>query len=302
MRRILSLFETAKDTTTTLLWLFGAVSMLGAIGLAFEKWFSHLSTFGIVSFYVMAGGLFLVICTLVLNWMQKRDIERIPDLIEKLDVLTTNFIDDFRFDLTEDKWKKVNADYSSILGIDLCGLEEVCRNPATPQKKLDLAYDGVCRAYLKNLDPQRQQEESLEYLGDMGSILDSYNCGLSVLKATPQYQKLEKKIKALQRKAPSAYISVQVNNYFIISERLYILLMGTKPLFEQQTWNDRLPVKVKAKKSQVRPIVEGQIANLISGVRESITKYKERNMAQKETDKQGEKPVNRAERRHGGKY
>ena len=276
--------------------------MLGAIGLAFATWFSNLSTFGMVSFFFLVGGLILVIFTLVLNWLQKRDIERIPDLIEKLDVLTTNYIDDFHFDLTEDEWEKINADYSSILDIDLRGLEEVCRSPDTPRSTIDRTYDGVCRQYMRRLDPKRQEEESLEYLGDMGSILDSHNCGFNKLKMTPQYQKLERKIKALQRKAPSAYISVKVNDYFIVSERLYVLLLGTKPLFDQPTLKDRLPAKVKAKKSQVRPIVEAQVANLISGVRESITKHKERHMQQKEVDEQSARtPVGRYERRPRGR-
>ena len=121
----------------------------------------------------------------------------------------------------------------------------------------------------------------------MGSILDTYNVGLGRLKATPQYQKLDKKIKSLQREAPSAYISVKVNDYYTVSERLYVMLLGTKPLFDQPKLIERMPAKVNAKRSQIRPIVDGQIANLIAGVRESVIKYKERNSKQNigESDK-----------------
>jgi hypothetical protein len=76
------------------------------------------------------------------------------------------------------------------------------------------------------------------------------------------------------------------------------MLLGVKPLFDQPALREKMPAKVNAKKSQVRPMVDGQIANLIAGVRESIIKYKERNMEQKvATEQNTDKSGNRAERR-----
>ena len=141
--------------------------------------------------------------------------------------------------------------------------------------------------------------ESLADIGDMGSILDTYHAGIGRLKETKQYQKLDKKIKALQRQAPSAYISVKVNDYYAISERLYTLILGVKPLYEQPLLVAKMPAKVKAKKSQIRPVVEGQISNLIAGVREAILKHKERNNSQMvtEQDKGKTEIQNREQRR-----
>jgi hypothetical protein len=302
MRKILSFFETAKDTTTTILWLLGIGAMLGTIGLAFEKWFSGLSILGVVSFYVLAGCLLLMMVTLILNWKQKRDIERIPDLIEKLEVLVSNYVDDFELTLTKDDWLHLYDDYEQDLGIDLSGIKKILASGERNKTALTKEYEKIDRAYSKKLDFQTKTEQALTDLGDMSSILDGYKAGLRSLKDTPQYKKLEKQIKSLQRKAPSAYISVKVNEYFVLSERLHYMVLGTKPLYSHPELRDIMPAKIKAKKSQIRPIVDGQIANLIAGVREAIVKYKERNLEQKgNIEKQTDTPINRAERRHGSK-
>jgi len=285
-KRLLSLFETAKETTTTIRWLLGVVVVLGAIGIGFGEWLSHLNTISFVSFWVVIGALILMLGTLGLDWMRQRDIERIPDLVEKMDILTSNFVDDFTPQLSEGEWRNLYRDYSVILGLNLDNLMNVL--PKDYNKTLlEREFENINRAYVRKLDPQKKTEESLIYLGDMGSILDTYNVGLGRLKATPQYQKLDKKIKSLQRKAPSAYISVKVNDYYTVSERLYTILLGVKPLYEQPMLRELLPAKIKAKKSQIRPMVDGQIANLISGVRESIVKYKERNEEQGQQKSKG---------------
>lgn len=301
MQRILSLFQTAKDTTETILWLCGAIAVLGVVGVAFEKWFSDLSLLGVVSFFVLAAGLLGIVVTLVLNWMQKRDIERIPDLIEKLEVLTSNYVDDFELKLNEDEWNNVYDDYGQILGVDFTRLKKALAEKRD-KAALTREYEAVDRAYAKKLSFENKAEQALADLGDMSSILDSHGAGLAALKATPQYRRLEKKIKSLQRQAPSAYVSVKVNEYFTVSERLHYMVLGTKPLYENPAFTAIMPAKIQAKRSQIRPLVDGQVANLIAGVRESIIKYKERNMETKTGSEQSTPAVaNRRERRHGDK-
>ncbi|MDD5701608.1 MAG: hypothetical protein PHU23_06100 [Dehalococcoidales bacterium] len=261
-------------------------------------WIKDLEQVQIILFGIAAAFFLIVIVRLIIAWWQRRNIERIPDLIEKLDVMVSSYIDDFSFDLTEQEWKGINRDYSNVLGIDLTNLEaEILKEHN--KDGIGRAYDSVIRAYERKVDPENKTTESLTYLGDMGSILDKYNVGLNNLKETEQYQKLDKKIKSLQRKAPSAYISAKVNAYYTLSERLYILVLGAKPLLEQPNLSDRIPAKIYAKKSQIRPLIDGQIANLIAAVRESILKYKERNMGYQVTEQNSnsQKPQNRAERR-----
>ncbi len=295
-RWLSSLFETTKETTTTILSFLAVIAVLGGLGVGFGKWFSDLNTFQTVSFFVTVGALLLMAVTLVLDWLRKRDVEKIPDLIEKLDVLTSNFVDDFRLELSQDDWKNINRDYSTLLGLDLSGLETALKDDVN-KTQLERAFEGVNRAYNRKLDPENKTGESLANLGDMGSILDSYNAGFGRLKETPQYQKLDRQIKSLQRKAPSAYISAKVNDYYIVSERLYTMVLGTKPLFDQPLLAGKLPAQVKAKKGQIRPIVDGQVSNLIAGVREAILKHKERKLEQKVLEQDAGKTGNRAERR-----
>ena len=112
MRRWLSsLFETTKETTTAILSFLAVIAVLGGLGVGFGKWFSDLNTFQTVSFFVTVGALLLMAVTLILDWLRKRDVEKIPDLIEKLDVLTSNFVDDFKLELSQDDWKDINRDY-----------------------------------------------------------------------------------------------------------------------------------------------------------------------------------------------
>lgn len=271
--------------------------MLGGVGLVFNQWFDSLTSFGKVSFFVLVGALLSIAVVLVLNWFHKRDIEKILDLIEKLDVLTSNYVDDFNLELSPEEWTNINRDYSNLLGIDFSGLEVALKEGK--QKQLETAFESVNRAYTRKLNPDNKTAESLTDIGDMGSILDTYNVGLGRLKKTQQYQKLDKKIKALQRKAPSAYISVKVNEYYVVSERLYTMILGTKPLYDQPLLVSKMPSKVKAKRSQIRPIVDGQISNLIAGVREAIQKHKERNDNQKTSEQPSQKTEtqNREQRR-----
>lgn len=289
---IQGLFNISQLPTT----IVGVVGMVAIVWGVIWTWIRDLDKVQIILFAVAAGCVLFVFLSLFIAWRQRRNIESIPDLIEKLDVLTSNYIDDFSFDLSKEEWKSLNRDYGSVLGIDLSRLETELPKEHN-QKSIDRAYESVVKEYERKLDPQNKAAESLNYLGDMGSLLDTYNVGLARLKETEQYQKLHKKIKSLQRKSPSAYISVKVNEYFTVSERLYIMLLGTKPLYEQPILREKVPAKVYAKKSQIRPLIDGQIANLIAGVRESITKYKERDLEQKTAEHTSNPPQNRAERR-----
>ena len=74
-----SLFETTKETTSTILSFLGVVAMLGVMGVSFGKWFSDLNTFQAVSFFITAGALLLFAITLVLDWFRKKDVAKITD-------------------------------------------------------------------------------------------------------------------------------------------------------------------------------------------------------------------------------
>lgn len=261
-------------------------------------WVKSLETSQLVLFAIGTFCFLLVFIRLVYDRWQRHNIEQIPDLIEKLDVMTSSFVDDFKIELSTENWENINKDYSNLLGLDLSGLVAALQD-GDDKRKIERAFEDINRVYARKLDPDNKTGDSLANLGDMGSILDTYNVGFGRLKETPQYQKLDNKIKSLQRKAPSAYISIKVNDYYLVSERLYTMILGTKPLFDQPLLVAKMPAKVKAKKSQIRPVVDGQISNLISGVREAILKHKERNMEQRHPEQTKDTSViqNRRQRR-----
>lgn len=278
--------------------IFGSSGVVVIMFGIIYTWVKNLETIQIILFGIGAFCFLLVIVRWLIDRWQKHNIESIPDLIEQLDVLTSNYVDDFVFQLNEDEWTNLYQDYGKLLGINIDNL--IVEFKKGDKSKIESEFNRLNEAYIKKLNPEMKTQESLSYLGDMSSILDTYNSGIGRLKETNQYKKLDKKIKTLQRKSPSALISVRVNDYYTVSERLYMMVLGVKPIYEYPIIKDNLPSKVKAKKSQIRPIVEGQVSNLIAGVRESIIKYKERNIDTSYTEQNNEKqePLNRNQRRH----
>ena len=262
-------------------------------------WAQNLQTPQLILFGIATFCFLLVFIRFIVDRWQKHNIERIPDLIEKLDVLTSNFIDDFTINLSTKQWTDICRDYGSILGLNIENLITVASRKTSSKDELSREFESFNRAYNRKLDPQNKTQETLVNLGDMGGLLDTYNVGLSQLKETNQYKKLDEKIKILQRKAPSAYISVKVNEYYSMSEKFYVMLLGIKPIYDHPELIGRLPAKINAKKGQIQPMVEGQIANLIAGVRESILKYKERNLEQKNAEQNTDRAdvKNRQQRR-----
>jgi hypothetical protein len=120
----------------------------------------------------------------------------------------------------------------------------------------------------------------------MGELLNKYNVGLGALKNSERYKKLYSDIKSLQFKLPSVAISAKINDYFYQSDAYYGLLISTKPIIQLPSGtNVSIPTKINAKAGQIRPIIEGQIANLISSIRESIVTYKERGNQKAEVNK-----------------
>jgi hypothetical protein len=187
--------------------------------------------------------------------------------------MTWDFIDEFEFNLSQDAWSEMLKDYGVLLGMDFHRFTTAVISQ--DKNIVDEEFDRINKVYSRKLNPQKKLSESLADLRDMGGLLNSYNCGLESITETLPYQKLKSKIKSLQRKSPSMKISTKVNDYFYWSEGLYSILLSIKPLTEFP--KSKMPTKVSAKKSQIRPIIEGQINNLISGVRESIIEYKDRN-------------------------
>ena len=219
-----------------------------------------------------------------MDWIRKRNIEKIPDLLEKIDKMTLDYIDNFNTSLSQEDWANMLAEYGVLIGMDFSRFKDSLLSGN--KSVIDQESDRFSKAYNKKLNPQSKTEDSLASLRDMGGLLNSYHVGLENLTKTPQYHKLFTRIQSLQRTQVALNISVNVLEFFLRSEGLYCLLLSIKPIMEQSHINV-MPTKLNAKKSQIRPVIEGQISVLISSVRESIVKYKDRNKSQPQ-DKLGQ--------------
>jgi hypothetical protein len=71
---------------------------------------------------------------------------------------------------------------------------------------------------------------------------------------------------------------MKINEYWQWSEGLYSMLLTFKPSILMPGLQELLPSKVVAGSAMMQTIFEEQTSVLISAVRESIIKYKERNL------------------------
>lgn len=224
-----------------------------------RQWIEGLEPLYKILIMVAVGAFLLALIAYIFNWREKRKFEKIPDLLERMDKLALDYIEDFEFTLTPEDWNSLYGEYGSLLKIDFGLLKNALLKK--DKEVLEREFQRITKAYDRHLNPSKKLEQSLTDLLDMGSILDCYNV---------------RNIRSLQRKAPSANISNKVNEYYSWSEGFYCLLLSMKPLTEQPILRELMPIKVKAKKSQVRPLIERQTSTLISAVRESIEDYKQK--------------------------
>ncbi len=131
------------------------------------------------------------------------------------------------------------------------------------------------------LKHQDKKEATLENLLLMGEVLNDYKVGLSNFTATVPYQRLYRRVRILQEQLPNLESSNKVNDFFSWSEGFYCLLISTKPLMGESELMQVIPTKVKAQSKLMHRWVENNTANLITAVRESMTKAKEKGSEEK---------------------
>jgi hypothetical protein len=287
-----SLRDATDDATATLRWFLGVVVVLGGIGLALGKWLGTLNTIQVWSFWIGVVGVVLFLATLIVDYINRRAIERIPDLMERMNKLVLDYIDGYSSQLDREQWFKLLNDYGVLLNVDFHRLKSALLNEnqtyddATRGKIVDEEFERISKAYDRKLRPGKKLTDTLTDLRDMGGILNTYNAGLSRCTETPQYRRLNNRIRALQRRLPSAVVSAKVNDFYFQSEGFYYMLLGVMPLGGHPSIpGTKMPVKAAARIRQIRPIVDGQLATLIASVRESINAYRDRNKEQTESKK-----------------
>lgn len=266
--------ETVDETTSNIRWCLGVVAMIGTITVIIGRWLSTLNTIQIVALYVVLGCLVIIGITYFVDWRRKKSVENIPELLAKIDQLTLQYIEAFD---PPSKPEQVSDNLAKMLGLNTTQLKAAMRRQ--DQEGIELEYEKVMRQYQhKFANPSNKAPETIQNLLYMSAFLNDNEMGLKQVTATAEYQRLQDRVRMLQRMVPSPNINMKINDYWRWSEGLYCVVLTTRPfLFLPGIDKSRIPPKVRAANALMRPTVEQQTALLISTVRESIEQYKERN-------------------------
>lgn len=293
LERLRSFRDTIDETTSTIRLAVWVIIVLAGVYAAFGKWWSSLNMGQQIAFWVVIGGLAIVVLTYVMDWRRKRGIDSIPDLLAVIDQLTMQYIDEFSpEEVTED----VSDSLARIIGINISRFREAVESG--DEKKIDEEYQKVVRQYERFLNPQNRMQDALQDLLHMSAFLNINNVGLERITNTKKYHRLHNRVKSLQKMVPSADINLKVNDYWRWAEGLYCIALITKPVMLLPNLKKRMPPKLIASAATVYPTIEQSTSILISKVRESIMDYKERNIERpdKYAEKYREKKVRRWKR------
>lgn len=273
--RIMDFITDISGKTATIVVVAGMIAAAWAI---VWTWAKNLEPIQIALFAFATLCLFVFFLYLFGKWWRKHSLERLPDLIDKLDNLTMHYIDNIDIKMSKEDWISMLNQYGSLVGMDFHRLITASTNNDSTTRDAEMERFQKHYDRKMNPDPKNKFANSINDLRDIGELLNNYNIGLKALKETKEYERTITDIKILQRQLPSMLISVKVNEYLYQSDGYYSMLLSTKPLLEMRfDSNSQMLVKASVKKGQMRPMVEGQISNLIASIRESIITHRERN-------------------------
>jgi hypothetical protein len=272
-RRIREYFTVLSDAQQAVNTILGVVAMVALGWAIIWKWISQLDWVQKLAIGIAAFCLLIIFIVAFITWWRKRDIEKIPQLLSQLDEIAQAYIRDFDTKTVNPQdIQAASLDFGEILKIDVwrfsTSLEHkdrmmIRKQAEDAQKKIN-AF----------IDPKNRNNDSLKLLLMMSGAMNTHSVGLDRVKMTYDYQKIYKKIKYLQRIVPSAETNIRINEYFNWSTGLYSLLLGYKYALDKPQLAELLPAEERATTTFITPQIEGNIATLISAVRESLEKHK----------------------------
>lgn len=272
MFRILrTIFQTISGVQQAIYTITGVVIMVTASWAVLWVWIKQLDTVQIVLLAIAAFGILVIFVTAFISWWYRRNITKILDILSQIDQMTLDYIDSYEPNLSPEEYNSLLEELGELLDVKFERLKIAI---TTRSKTLIKEFQRMCDNYTRLLDPSKKVSESLRDLLLMGDVLNEYGVGLANITNTPQYKRLNERVKELQKIAPSAETSIRINDYFNWSKGLYCLVLSTKPITNQPDINRLLPVRARALSGVFRPLVEGNTATLITAVRESIEKPK----------------------------
>ncbi|MDD5039038.1 MAG: hypothetical protein PHN78_06950 [Dehalococcoidales bacterium] len=259
---------TVDDTTATIRAAFWAVGVVAVITLFIGNWFASLNNIQRNALWVIGGCLIIVVLTYVLDWQRKRGIDKIPELLAKMDSMIFDYYDqDYvmtaPMELIEDLAKLMNFNISELKSAATSG------NKNRAEQEFAKFADAHTRRF-----NSKNYGENLLNLRLAGAIMSEYNVGMIAITNTEEYQKLYQRVRYLRKRLPSATISRSISEYFNQSDGLYSMLFSIQPFANLGAFQKIIPVKIRAYSDIVRPTVEGHTSSLVNGVRESIDNFK----------------------------
>jgi hypothetical protein len=269
------------DTTATIRTISEVVGLGSVIIVVIGKWLATLNDIQRNALWAAGGCLVIIIVTYIADWQKKRAIDKIPELLAKMDSLILDYFDnglifhDTPMELLEDLAKLMNFNINEL------------KTAATSGNKhrAEQEFSRFADAHSKRFNSKNFAENILN-LRLAGALMNEYNTGLIVVTRTKEYQDLYQQVRYLRKRLPAANVNKSINEYFHQSEGLYSLLFSIQPFANLGIFRDIIPVKIRAYSDVVRPIVEGHLASLIISVRESISDYKHKYTISDNTKKQ----------------
>jgi hypothetical protein len=264
--------DSIDETTSEIRWFLATLGLIGTIIVISWRWFLTLVIWQRIGIIVAVSCLGIIALTFVVDWLRKKNIEQIPDLLAKIDQLTLDYIDKY---VPNDDSEETSIGLAKLTGIETGQFRAAVA--LKNKNKIDDEADRIFKQYEKS-NRFKKVSENLQNLLYISAYLNANKVGLKQVTDTREYRRLYKRIKNLQRMVPSSETNMKINEYWQWSEGLYSMLLTFKPSILMPGLQELLPSKVVAGSAMMQTIFEEQTSVLISAVRESIIKYKERNL------------------------
>jgi hypothetical protein len=260
--------DTVDDTTSTVRSIVWMLVGVGVIITVVREWLKSLDTIQIAAIWVVLVGLGVIALTYFLDWRRKRNVDKIPELLARLDELVLDYIEGYDMpNLPE----TLLDDLARVLNLNIGELKAAARSG--DRKQAEQAFTRFQQRYEKYSNPKKFSDQIMN-MRLAGALMNENNVGLDSITNTQEYQRIYQRVRALRKQLPSRTISTKINEYFHQSEALYSMLLSIKPFENLATLRDIIPARIRAGHDVTLPIVEGYIDTLISAVRESINDYK----------------------------
>lgn len=268
-------FNSLSDAQQAITTIVGVVVMATAGWATALHWLQSLDVFQKIFYSIAMMGLLFIFIIAFITWWRKHDVDNIPNYLCQLDEIVRDYVNNLKPEtLNMDDLTLCTKDLGELWHINVNGMIEAFNQK--DRIRISKFSSSASNQFTKMIDPKDRSNSALKNLLAASGIMDYHGVGLDVIKKTEKYQKLFAKVKRLQLIVPSAETSIKINEYLKWADGLYSILLGYRLIMDKPEVLDLLPAGERASTSYVGREIEGSTANIISAVRESLDKTKQR--------------------------